>query len=231
MSSDEARDAADGGRGDRARRARPPPICVTPGPGTHILRDVGGVAGLHVMTEAFTEAFETRLWSAGPGGGALPLGATERTGEWAAYDPLGFPLEAYECMNAVEDSGLFAPFCRPDYALLLTYPRGSVFHSHFDSRYRWAETVTGVSLGAPAEMKFSNPYDVARADGAWARAARLRRRRRRRRRARLALRPRRGIRAARRGVAAQPAPCCSTPASLLPRAQSACGCRGARSTS
>ena len=57
--------------------------------------------------------------------------------------------------NVVKDSGLFPGYITPDYCLALNYPPGAGFQHHFDSRYRWGETVVGVSLGQPSTIYFT----------------------------------------------------------------------------
>jgi hypothetical protein len=69
---------------------RPPPLLITPAPGTRILHDVGGVRGLSLLTEAFSLETERRYWAAGPGGAALPAGVTKREGEWLTSEPRAF---------------------------------------------------------------------------------------------------------------------------------------------
>ena len=44
--------------------------------------------------------------------------------------------------------------CPPNYCLPLHYSKGTTFSSHFDSRYRWGETVMGINLGAPSVIQF-----------------------------------------------------------------------------
>ena len=78
---------------------RPPPLLITPVPGTHILHDVGGVRGLSLLTEAFSLETERRYWTAGPGGAALPAGMTKRESEWLTSEPRGFFAGAYEVLN------------------------------------------------------------------------------------------------------------------------------------
>jgi hypothetical protein len=135
--------------------ARPPPRLVTPGPGTHILRDVGGVPGLSVLTEAFTEDCERRYWDAAPGSGNQSAGETKRVGQCSIDHPLAMFGAVHEAISLVEDTGLFAPICRPDYILVQAYPPKASFMSHYDSKFRWGETVVGVCLGAPCEMLFT----------------------------------------------------------------------------
>lgn len=89
--------------------ARPPPRLVMPGPGTHILRDVGGVPGLSVLTEAFTEDCERRYWGAAPGSGDLPTDATKRMGQCHILHPLQMFGAVHEVVSLVEDTGLYAP--------------------------------------------------------------------------------------------------------------------------
>lgn len=68
-----------------------------------------------------------------------------------------FTPEMVGIINAIEDTGLFRQMCPPNYCLALNYPVSSQFSAHLDSRYRWGETVVGISLGAPSIITF-HPY-------------------------------------------------------------------------
>ena len=119
-----------------------------------IERDVGGVQGFHVMKRFCTEEHEKFLFLTqfpqhhlqGPAG---------RGGHSHFYHEHGPPEAIFELLNAVRDTGLCPYMTDPDYCLALNYEEGGTFAPHFDSRYRWGETVMGVCLGAPAVIKFS----------------------------------------------------------------------------
>ena len=116
---------------------------------------MGGVPGLSVLTEAFTEDCERRYWDAAPGSGNQSAGETKRVGQCSIDHPLAMFGAVHEAISLVEDTGLFAPICRPDYILVQAYPPKASFMSHYDSKFRWGETVVGVCLGAPCEMLFT----------------------------------------------------------------------------
>jgi len=74
---------------------------------------------------------------------------------WADHKRLGHPLNMYDMppfffqlANVVRDSGLSPGIVQPDYALHLNYAGArAAFNAHFDSRYRWGESVIGITLG------------------------------------------------------------------------------------
>ena len=79
-----------------------------PPPGFHIHRDVGGVPGLLLATEVFSEAAERVFFETTA---HLSSGKeTKRTGEWAARDPSRFPPNFWMALNAIRDSGLMPQF-------------------------------------------------------------------------------------------------------------------------
>lgn len=124
-----------------------------------IIRDAGGVRGLHVALDIFSEEAERRLFQ------STDLHFMEadahvggnRTGRH--HGPL-LPDDCYRCCNAVVDSGLFPDLIMPEYCFAISYPGpsaasgGARFAAHFDSRYRWGETVTGITLGQGCIMEW-----------------------------------------------------------------------------
>lgn len=127
-----------------------------------ILRDVGGVSGLHVALDVFTEDTERRLFKSSEIHNAEDAAHTHAERNGRGHTPV-LPDDVYRCCNAVRDSGLFPDLITPDYCLALTYPGpsaaggGASFQSHFDSRYRWGETVVGVNLGQGCIMEVRVP--------------------------------------------------------------------------
>ena len=126
----------------------------------HIVRDAGGVPGLHVAYDCFTEEVEERLFRSGDEtsffqhalGGPATATAT-RTGN-APRHPTSWPADYTRVCNLIRDCGLVPDLVPPDYCLPLLYPPGAGFALHFDSRYRWAEVIMGVNLGQDGEMMF-----------------------------------------------------------------------------
>ena len=120
-----------------------------------ILRNVGGVLGLHVALDAFTEEAERELFES-----AMHLGSEPRDAQrhGSHTNPEEWSYEAPEILrvcNVVKDSGLVPGYVPPDYLFAISYPAGCTgFKEHFDSRYRWGETVVGVTLGRECVMYF-----------------------------------------------------------------------------
>ena len=131
-----------------------------------ILRNVGGVQGLHVALDSFDEDVERELFQSAVHGGNDPRSA-QRHGthtnpsDWAASAP-----EIIKVCNVVKDSGLVPDYLAPDYLFAITYPAGCTgFKEHFDSRYRWGETVVGVTLGREATLYFVPGHQRVKALG------------------------------------------------------------------
>lgn len=132
------------------------PLAVPLPSGFRILRNFGGVQGLSIAYEVFTEAAEKAFFEA-PGLFAPLQPKTVRTaGRYHEniMGPQSFPREMFELLNAARDCGLKSGLITPDYCLAWGYPQGSKFAAHFDSRYRWGEDVMGVSLGTSCEIHF-----------------------------------------------------------------------------
>ena len=89
-----------------------------------IIRNVGGVPGLHVALNVFSEETERRLFE-------LPVHypatkeSTTRCGK--SMHPSTWPVDIFRVCNAVEDCGLVPEYIRPDYCLSLNYPPGVGF--------------------------------------------------------------------------------------------------------
>ena len=135
-----------------------------------ILRDVGGVPGVHVLLEAFSEETERSLFhSSGffkEGKNTDPGSKGHRGWNTSSSEPT-FPAdEVYKLSNRVKDSGLCPGLVYPNCVYALSYqplevleertakgkPKkkkcvgGPKFAAHLDSRYKWGETVMGEFL-------------------------------------------------------------------------------------
>ncbi|EOD11793.1 hypothetical protein EMIHUDRAFT_214086 [Emiliania huxleyi CCMP1516] len=63
------------------------------------------------------------------------------------HRPLPDDVDLFRVCNLVGDCGLYPGYVTPDYVYAITYPPKAAFNKHLDSRYRWGETVVGVTLG------------------------------------------------------------------------------------
>ena len=124
-----------------------------------IVRDAGGVLGLHVAYNVFSEEAEQRLFAIHAEDSRERLHAEKPT-DFFNDDREGgrgaerFPDEWFQVINAVRDCGLAPDLVMPQCCISWSYPPGAVFPFHWDSRFRWGEYVLGVSLGAPARITF-----------------------------------------------------------------------------
>ena len=122
-----------------------------------IIRNAGGVPGLMVALNAFTEDVEQRLFEEQ----SLYLSEfrldprDKKKRRSLPTLPMSWSQDVFSLCNLVSDSGLWSDYFTPDYCLGLTYPPGASFQSHFDSRHRWGETVVGVTLGQAGTMYFT----------------------------------------------------------------------------
>lgn len=97
-----------------------------------ITRDVGGVPGLLLAENIFTEEAEQHYFSL--------LGDSEKALEQPGqkivegnfFPP--FPAEFHHALNAVRDCGLLPELIDPDYCMVLSYRPPSKFFFHYDSR-------------------------------------------------------------------------------------------------
>ncbi len=136
-----------------------------------ILKDVGGVPGVHVLLNAFTEDTERLLFTSpqffNKDAKNTEVKAGRQRAKWTRYARTAtFPAEVYKLSNLVIDSGLYPGLVYPDMLLATTYRpkietkgytgpnKGPKFEKHFDSRYTWGETIIGVSLGAASCLRF-----------------------------------------------------------------------------
>ena len=123
------------------------------------------------MLNAFTEATERLLFTSPQFFNRHAKNTEVRAGRqragWHrhASHPT-FPEEHYKLSNLVIDSGLYPGLVYPDMLLAMTYrpkietkgydgpDKGPKFEKHFDSKYKWGETIIGVSLGAASCLRF-----------------------------------------------------------------------------
>jgi len=119
-----------------------------------IIRNAAGVPGLMLGLECFSEDVERRLFfnselfpfeEQSPGSRTAHAVHTYKHGG----------SDLFKLNNLVSDSGLFPENVMPDCCLGLSYALNAAFQSHFDSKYRWAETVVGVSLGRAGTIYFT----------------------------------------------------------------------------
>ncbi len=130
-----------------------------------IEKDVEGINGLHVGYDMFDEKTEIMyfhqpdLWPSRE--------ITEQTNYRHSLIPVllhDFPSEIFELCKIIETSKLIDSdhFIFPNYCLSLSYPIGSKFAGHFDSRYRWGIYIIGVNLGSPCMLSMSFPGDSSK---------------------------------------------------------------------
>eukprot|EP00984_Skeletonema_dohrnii_P025068 scaffold14195_cov155-Skeletonema_dohrnii-CCMP3373.AAC.15 len=121
-----------------------------------IIRNVGGIEGLHLATNCFTEEVERRIFTSidesGYQSGKRTWGG-QPTGliRW----PYDWPEDYNKLANLVRDCGLLPNYVPPDYCLRLMYPPKAGFQFHHDSKYRWGEVIVGVNLGQEGEIMFT----------------------------------------------------------------------------
>ena len=121
-----------------------------------IVRNVGGVPGLDVALDAFSEDVERRLFESrtlfvhSPAQGATGFGK-DRNGHVSG--PQTWDPDVWKTLNLVGDT-FPEHYVPPDYCLALSYPNGAQFKDHFDSRFRWGECIVGVCLGQAVVMYF-----------------------------------------------------------------------------
>jgi alkylated DNA repair dioxygenase AlkB len=121
-----------------------------------IHNNVGGIDGLHLATDCFTEEVERRIFESideskyQPGKrtwGGQPTGLIRWPNDW--------PDDYTKLSNLVRDCGLLSDYVTPNYCLRLMYPPSAGFQLHHDSKYRWGEVIVGVNLGQDGEMMFT----------------------------------------------------------------------------
>lgn len=74
------------------------------------------------------------------------------------------PEALVKTCNGIVESGLYTEFLACDYCLPWSYPENGSFNYHFDSRYRWGETIVGITLGCAGVMSFQ-PNKSAKGNG------------------------------------------------------------------
>lgn len=120
-----------------------------------VLHDVGGVPGLDVALDAFSEDVERRLFESSVLFDISPEEASHVDGRnGMPTGPMTWDPDVWKITNLRGD--LFpAKHVPPDYCLGLSYPKSAQFNSHYDSRYRWGECITGVCLGQAGVIYFT----------------------------------------------------------------------------
>lgn len=77
---------------------------------------------------------------------------------------ISMPEALVKTCNGIVESSLHSEFIACDYCLPWSYPENGSFSYHFDSRYRWGETVVGITLGCAGIMSFQ-PQKSAKGNG------------------------------------------------------------------
>ena len=138
-----------------------------------IERNVMGVPGLHLAYNVFSQEVCDRIYH--------DRVFTENTQDFVPQSdpPLqvanlhpcdhrgrsAWPDDWHRVMNAVRECGLFPQAVIPDGASGLTYPPGSEFPCHWDSRGKWGEYVISTSIGQRSVLTMqwipnkANPFD------------------------------------------------------------------------
>lgn len=124
-----------------------------------ITRDAGGVPGLLLAENLFSEEAEHHYFEFS---GAEETFLENPGEKLCSHHGPPFPQEFHHVLNAVRDCGLLPELMDPDYCLALTYRPKAQFQLHYDSRYRWGETVVGVNLGASAIIRFQPDKSLSR---------------------------------------------------------------------
>lgn len=75
------------------------------------------------------------------------------------------PLTLAKVCNGIVESGLYPDFIAPNYCFAISYPEKAQFFYHYDSRYRWGETVAAICLGVPGVMSFLPENKTTKAAG------------------------------------------------------------------
>jgi len=131
-----------------------------------IVHNVGGVPGLDLALDCFSEDIERRLFESDIiWGGVSPEQAANcfegmRNG---SSHPLNGTWDEDMWMVANLAGDLFPEYhVPPNYCLPLSYPAGGKggFRAHYDSRKRWGECVVGVSLGQTSILHFTQERGV-----------------------------------------------------------------------
>ena len=116
-----------------------------------LVKNVAGVDGLHIALDAFGEAAERRLFESqrihAPQESHGPNSDADGRRAGRCHRPLPDDVDLFRVCNLVGDCGLYPGYVTPDYVYAITYPPKAAFNKHLDSRYRWGETVVGVTLG------------------------------------------------------------------------------------
>jgi alkylated DNA repair dioxygenase AlkB len=130
-----------------------------------LIRNVGGVLGLDIALEAFSEEIELGLFSS-PALFKADYRSSQskkRQGDSHTHphnwDPTVWKLTTLIRQVHPEHN------VQPNYCFAQSYPKGAGFMHHFDSRHRWGETVVGVSMGQSCVMYFTPHEDHVKKRG------------------------------------------------------------------
>ena len=134
-----------------------------------LVKNVAGVDGLHIALDAFGEAAERRLFESqrihAPQESHGPNSDADGRRAGRCHRPLPDDVDLFRVCNLVGDCGLFPGYVTPDYVYAITYPPKAAFNKHLDSRYRWGETVVGVTLGQAGTVYFEPNTQAIKAAG------------------------------------------------------------------
>ena len=87
-------------------------------PGFHVVRNVGGVGGLHIAYEVFSEEAEQRYYNMTSTHDPAVLPDRQRSGEGAYPCASQFPSGFWELLNACRDCGLQPELTEQDFCLV-----------------------------------------------------------------------------------------------------------------
>ena len=134
-----------------------------------LVKNVAGVDGLHIALDAFGEAAERRLFESqrihAPQESHGPNSDADGRRAGRCHRPLPDDVDLFRVCNLVGDCGLYPGYVTPDYVYAITYPPKAAFNKHLDSRYRWGETVVGVTLGQAGTVYFEPNTQAIKAAG------------------------------------------------------------------
>ena len=134
-------------------------------------RDVGGVRGLSLLHDAFSEAVEEQLFAVAHGDPTLPRaqGATAVHTQTPWKDtmnrrftdffyPPTWPDDFWRIITCARTQGLSRmPIVAPNFVCGLAYPVGTRIGAHFDPVGTLGDQIIGVSLGRECQMYLTEP--------------------------------------------------------------------------
>lgn len=123
-----------------------------------IIHNVGGLQGLDVALDVFSEEMERQIFESRVLFRFTPQEASSSFGKRRNGHITGpflhnWDADAWRAANLVGEC-FPERYVPPDYCLALSYPQGAEFKQHYDSRYRWGECVACVCLGQACVMYF-----------------------------------------------------------------------------